>query len=152
MNKNVHQSTIRVYNYPPNFFSSRATNPNNKDPNLVDDIRGSESGSSTGRDDRVNAVKSSTTPSSSTSERRENVGETAKQGVVKAVETGLDMGEMAKKTLDNVWDVTKDTSHKIKEAVVGDREETKRVEDVPATDHFVEDLRKRADGYDLKKK
>ncbi|KAI3769286.1 hypothetical protein L6452_00387 [Arctium lappa] len=158
INKNVPQSTIRVY-YPSNFISSVATNPNNKDPNLVDDIRGSAS-SSTGKDDRVNAVKSSTTPpSSSTSERGENggdmasfVAETAKQGAVKAVETGLDIGEMAKKTLDNAWDVTKDVSHKVKEAVAGDREETERVEDVPVTDHFVEDLRKRADGYDLKKK
>ena len=80
------------------------------------------------------------------------VAETAKQGAVNAIETGLEIGEMAKKTLDNVWDVTKDTSHKIKEAVAGDREETKRVDGVPATDHFVDDLRKRADGYDLKKK
>ncbi|KAJ9562841.1 hypothetical protein OSB04_008001 [Centaurea solstitialis] len=102
------------------------------DPNLVDDIR----------------------PRGSPSSRAGMtfLAETAKQGVVKAVETGLDIGEMAKKTLDNVYDVTKDTSHKIKEAVAGDREETKRVEGVPATDHFVDDLRKRADGYDLKKK
>ncbi|KAD3066820.1 hypothetical protein E3N88_34700 [Mikania micrantha] len=83
----------------------------NKKPNLVDDIRESASGlppvssSSSGADDeRVNAVKTSTTPSSSTTS--DNIGDfvadTAKQGVVKAVETGLGMGEMGKRTLDGV--------------------------------------------------
>ncbi|KAK1411914.1 hypothetical protein QVD17_32768 [Tagetes erecta] len=78
------------------------------------------------------------------------VAETVKQGVVKAMETGLDIGEMAKKTLDNVWDATKDTTHQVKKAVAGD-DETKY--DVPPTDRFVDDLRDRADdGYDLRRR
>ncbi|CAH1434449.1 unnamed protein product [Lactuca virosa] len=156
INKNLQQSAVRVHVYPSNFFSSLPAHPNHKDSNLVDDIRptGSESGSGseTGADDRVNVVRSTATPSSSTSERRENksfVAETAKQGVAKALETGLEIGEMAKKTLDNMWDITKDTTNMVKEAVTSDPEEKN---DVPPTDRFVDDLRKRADGYDLKKK
>ncbi|XP_076896939.1 uncharacterized protein LOC143550097 [Bidens hawaiensis] len=132
--------------------------------------------------DRVNAVKTTTTPpssstfdrgdynnpfldtsttptsSSATFNRRENnnndddsgsfVADTVKQGVVKAVETGLNIGEMAKSTLDNMYDVTKDAGHKVKEAVAGDEKKY----DVPASDHFVDDLRKHADGYDLRRK
>lgn len=70
-----------------------------------------------------------------------------KQGVVKAVETGLNIGEMAKSTLDNMYDVTKDAGHKVKEAVAGDEKKY----DVPASDHFVDDLRKHGDGYDLRR-
>ncbi|KAI3509836.1 hypothetical protein L1887_25359 [Cichorium endivia] len=152
INKNLQQSRVRVYVYPFNYFSSLPAHPNHKDSNLVDDIRPTGSGSETGADDRVNVVRSSTTPSSS----RENdghatsyVAETARQGVGKALETGLEIGEMAKKTLDNVWDLTKDTTNMVKEAVTSDPKEKN---DVPPTDQFVDDLRKRAGGYDLKKK
>ncbi|KAL8261987.1 hypothetical protein R6Q59_026036 [Mikania micrantha] len=55
-----------------------------------------------------------------------------------------DIGEMTKKTLDNVWNTTR----KVKEAVAGDEE--KKYE-VPPTDHFVDDLRKRAGGYDRRR-
>ncbi|KAI3753738.1 hypothetical protein L2E82_25799 [Cichorium intybus] len=152
INKNLQQSRVRVYVYPFNFFSSLPAHPNHKDSNLVDDIRPTGSGLETGADDRVNVVKSSTTPSpsrESDGDATSFVAETAKQGVGKALETGLEIGEMAKKTLDNVWDLTKDTTNMVKEAVTGDPEEKN---DVPPTDHFVDDLRKRAGGYDLKKK
>ncbi|KAI3786562.1 hypothetical protein L1987_40327 [Smallanthus sonchifolius] len=42
-------------------------------------------------------------------------------------------------------DATKETTHEVKEAVAED-EENKY--DVPPTDHFVDDLRKHAGGYD----
>ncbi|PWA43504.1 hypothetical protein CTI12_AA534320 [Artemisia annua] len=152
-----------------------------QDSNFVDDIRKSASGlpsaSTTGGDDRVNVVKTttsttplsddhvnvvdtSTSPStsapSSAYDRHENdrdsssfVADAAKQGVKKAMETGLDIGEMAKNTLDSVYNATRDTTHMVKEAVSGD---DRKNNDVPPTDHFVNDLRKRADGYDLKNK
>ncbi|XP_071725898.1 uncharacterized protein [Rutidosis leptorrhynchoides] len=194
-NKSVQQSTIKLRFNPSNFFSSTSTQHNNKDSNLVDDIRSSASGlpsaGSSGaassnivndiRDsasglptarssgvepasapnDRVNVVKTITTPSTSPptfDDRREDdnggdmgsfVADTAKQGVAKAIETGLDIGEMAKQTLDNVWDATKGTGHAVKEAVTGDE---KAKNDVPPTDRFVDDLRKRDDGYDLRNK
>ncbi|KAD2230165.1 hypothetical protein E3N88_41603 [Mikania micrantha] len=55
-----------------------------------------------------------------------------------------DIGEMTKKTLDNVWNTTR----KVKEAEAGDEE--KKYE-VSPTDHFVDDLRKRAGGYDRRR-
>ncbi|KAI3695211.1 hypothetical protein L1987_78202 [Smallanthus sonchifolius] len=94
-------------------------------------------------DSRVNVVKTTTAPPSSTSDRTDDGGDTGsyvKQGVVKAMETGLDIGEMAKKTLDNVWDATKDTA----------RDDENKY-DVPPADHFIDDLRKHAGGYDSRR-
>ncbi|KAI3809589.1 hypothetical protein L1987_19184 [Smallanthus sonchifolius] len=96
----------RLRIHPSKFFSS-----NLKKPNFIDDIRESASrlppASSSSADNRVNVVKTSTA-----SDRRENdgtdmadfVADTAKQGVAKAVETGLGIGEMCKKTLDAAKD------------------------------------------------
>lgn len=55
---------------------------------------------------------------------------------------------MAKKTLDIMWDATKDTTHKLKEVVAGDEKEKN---DVPRNDRSVNDSLKRTD-YDLSKK
>ncbi|KAL8225025.1 hypothetical protein R6Q57_017582 [Mikania cordata] len=65
-------------------------------------------------------------------------------GRLRGVFLKKDIGEMTKKTLDNVWNTTR----KVKEAVAGDEE--KKYE-VPPTDHFVDDLRKRAGGYDRRR-
>ncbi|GKA19028.1 hypothetical protein Tco_0698943 [Tanacetum coccineum] len=178
-NKNAHQSAAsRLKAYPTYSFSSDSTHHNKKDSNFVNDIRKSASGlppvSSSG-DNRVNAVKTTTTPlsddnvnvvntstSPSTSapssaydrlkddhDSSSFAADAAKQGVRKAMETGLDIGEMAKNTLDSVYNATKDTTHMVKEAVTGD---DRKNNDVPPTDRFVDDLRKHADGYDLKNK
>ncbi|GJW05124.1 hypothetical protein Tco_1563980 [Tanacetum coccineum] len=133
------------------------------DSNFVNDIRKSASGlppvSSSG-DNRVNAVKTNTTPLSDdnvnvvntstspstsapssaydrlkgrTMTRRVFAADAAKQGVRKAMETGLDIGEMAKNTLDSVYNATKDTTHMVKEAVTGD---DRKNNDVPPTDRL----------------
>nr|GEW77490.1 hypothetical protein [Tanacetum cinerariifolium] len=181
-NKNVHQSAaIRLKAYPTYSFSSVSTHQNKKGSNYVDDIRKSASGlppvSSTSGDNHVNVVRTTTStpllddhvnvvntstspstsaPSSSYGYRHDDdrdtssfVADTAKPGVRKAMETGLDIGEMAKNTLDSVYNATKDTTHMVKEAVTGD---DRNNNDVPPTDRFVDDLRKHADGYDLKNK
>ncbi|KAJ0458024.1 hypothetical protein HanIR_Chr15g0780431 [Helianthus annuus] len=151
----VQQSAVGLIRVYPSFFvSSVSTQSNYKNRNLIDEIRESASGMPPSRAaDGVKVVNTSTTPSAS--DRREEEGETtsyvaeaAKQGVGKAMETGLNIGEMAKQTLDIVWDATKDTTDKVKEVVAG--QEDKKY-DVPPTDHFVDDLRKRADGYDLRR-
>lgn len=106
--------------------------------------------SANGVDDRVNVVKTSTTYDNMDNDNDTGsyAADAAKQGVAKAMETGLNIDEMAKQTLDNMWDATKDTTHKVKDAVTRNDKDKNYVS---STDKFVDDLRKRADGYDLRK-
>lgn len=50
------------------------------------------------------------------SETADTVGEVAKEGAVKAMETGI---EKAKETMDIAWDGFKETTKNVKDAVVG---------------------------------
>ncbi|KAK1439606.1 hypothetical protein QVD17_05426 [Tagetes erecta] len=111
-------------------FSSTANiGSKRKKPNIIDDIRESASGlpwasSSSGADNKVHVItKTSNTSSDTKDDEADFVAETAKQGVIaKAMETGLGVGEVGKKTLDNVWDATQT----VKEAVAGDIDDEKK--------------------------
>ncbi|CAI9088696.1 OLC1v1023101C1 [Oldenlandia corymbosa var. corymbosa] len=46
----------------------------------------------------------------------------AKEGTAKAIESGLELGEIAKKTMDVAWDAAKDTANNLKDAITGDDE------------------------------
>ncbi|KAL7087634.1 hypothetical protein ACP275_13G079400 [Erythranthe tilingii] len=77
-----------------------------------------------------------------------SVAEMAKTGVVGAMETGLKMGEMAKRTMDGVWDATRKTTESVRDSVADDDSGDYRQK--PGSDKHVEDSRIRAGGYDLK--
>nr|XP_010324369.1 uncharacterized protein LOC104648565 [Solanum lycopersicum] len=53
-------------------------------------------------------------------ERARSVGESLTDGAAKAVETGLDVGEKAKESIDEAWDAAKETTNNIKDAMVDD--------------------------------
>lgn len=46
--------------------------------------------------------------------------ELAKKGTAKAIESGLELGEIAKRTMDVAQDAAKDTANNIKDAITGD--------------------------------
>ncbi|XP_015081570.1 uncharacterized protein LOC107025298 [Solanum pennellii] len=90
-------------------------------------------------------------------ERARSIGESLTDGAAKAVETGLDVGEKAKESIDEAWDAAKETTNNIKDAMVNDaNDEMKKGYKYPSTDNnnnkdeHIPDLRKRADGYDLR--
>ncbi|MCD7468076.1 hypothetical protein HAX54_005874 [Datura stramonium] len=87
-----------------------------------------------------------------TKEGRSSVGESLKEGAAKAMETGLNVGEKAKESMDEAWDAAKETTKNVKDAVVDDANDgMKRGYEYPPTTHnHTESLRKRADGYDLR--
>ncbi|XP_049413144.1 uncharacterized protein LOC125876073 [Solanum stenotomum] len=81
-----------------------------------------------------------------------SVGERLKEGAAKAVETGLNVGEKAKESMDEAWDAAKETTKNVKDALVDDaNDEMKKGYEYPPThkDKHTQNLRKRADGYDL---
>ncbi|KAL8032092.1 hypothetical protein ABFX02_13G072000 [Erythranthe guttata] len=77
-----------------------------------------------------------------------SMAEMAKTGVVGAMETGLKIGEMAKRTMDGVWDATRKTTESVRDSVADDDSGDYRRKQ--GSDKHVEDLRRRAGGYDLK--
>ncbi|KAI3457440.1 hypothetical protein Pfo_014103 [Paulownia fortunei] len=86
-----------------------------------------------------------------------SMAEMAKAGVVGAMETGLKLGEIAKQTVDGMWDAAKKTTESVRDSVADDsdnndrRKQTsdKHVEDQTSEKH-VEDLRRLAKGCDMK--
>ncbi|XP_059284695.1 uncharacterized protein LOC132037996 [Lycium ferocissimum] len=85
-------------------------------------------------------------------ERTSSVEGSLKEGAAKAMETGLNIGEKAKKSMDEAWDAAKETTKNVKDAVVDDAndERMKKGYEYPPTDTHTESLRKRAAGYDLR--
>ncbi|KAK4714728.1 hypothetical protein R3W88_020635 [Solanum pinnatisectum] len=86
-------------------------------------------------------------------EGRNSVGESLKEGAAKAVETGLNVEEKAKESMDEAWDAAKETTKNVKDALVDDaNDEMKKGYEYPPThkDKHTQNLRKRADGYDLR--
>ncbi|EYU44962.1 hypothetical protein ABFS82_13G072300 [Erythranthe guttata] len=81
-----------------------------------------------------------------------SVAEMAKMGVVGAMETGLKIGEMAKRTMDGVWDATRKTTESVRDSVADDDDDDDSGDyrRKPGSDKHVEDLRRRAGGYGLK--
>lgn len=80
-----------------------------------------------------------------------SVGDMAKVATVEAMETGLDMGEKAKQTLDVAWDAAVEIAKNVKDAVAGERDgKGRRLYENEPTDDNVERLRKRAGNHDFK--
>ncbi|PIN15740.1 hypothetical protein CDL12_11636 [Handroanthus impetiginosus] len=80
----------------------------------------------------------------------ESVAETAKAGVVGATEAGLKFGEMAKETMDRMWDAAKETTENVRDRVAGIGDDDDNDPRNEGTDKHVEDLRRMERGYDLK--
>ncbi|KAL0443544.1 UNVERIFIED_CONTAM: hypothetical protein Slati_2077100 [Sesamum latifolium] len=78
-----------------------------------------------------------------------SVAEMAKAGAVGAMEAGLKLGEVAKQTMDGMWDAAKETTEKVRDTMVDDSE-TMDHRTRTSKDKHVEDLRRRGGGYDLK--
>lgn len=87
-----------------------------------------------------------------------DTAEMAKAGVVGAMEVGLKLGEMAKQTVDVMWDATRRTAETVRDSVADDsrnrgfddRHDDDRTRRTPA-EKRVDDLRRRAGGgYDFK--
>ncbi|CAN4102908.1 unnamed protein product [Withania somnifera] len=84
-------------------------------------------------------------------DRTSSVGESLKEGAAKAMETGLDLGEKAKQSMDEAWDAAKETTKNVKDAVRDDANDgMNKGYEYPPTDKHTESLRKRAAGYDLR--
>lgn len=80
------------------------------------------------------------------------VSEKAKEGTKKAAETVVEVGDKTKEAADEAWGAAKETTHKIKDAVAGDiGDGNEDYERHGPTDSHVDDLRKRAGFYDLRK-
>ncbi|KAG5597611.1 hypothetical protein H5410_038843 [Solanum commersonii] len=63
-----------------------------------------------------------------------SVGERLKEGAAKAVETGLNVGEKAKESMDEAWDAAKETTKNVKDALVHDaNDEMKKGYEYPST-------------------
>ncbi|KAK4714864.1 hypothetical protein R3W88_020771 [Solanum pinnatisectum] len=84
-------------------------------------------------------------------ERANSVGQSLKEGAAKAVETGLNVGEKEKESMDEAWDAAKETTKNVKDALVDDdaNDEMKKGYEYPST-HKDKHTQKRADGYDLR--
>lgn len=82
-------------------------------------------------------------------DRAASVAEMAKAGAVGAMETGLKLGEVAKQTMEGMWDAAKETTENVRDTVADDSESIDRRKRT-SDDKNVEDLRRRAGGYDLK--
>lgn len=85
------------------------------------------------------------------SETADTVGDVA----VKAMETGIELGEKAKETMDIAWDGFKETTKNVKDTVVGNDDDPSPVslsDDRDNVDSHVHKLRKRGGGYDLQDK
>ncbi|KAL2245436.1 uncharacterized protein LOC105165398 [Sesamum indicum] len=78
-----------------------------------------------------------------------SVAEMAKAGAVGAMEAGLKLGEVAKQTMDGMWDAAKETTENVRDTVADDSETVDR-RTRRSNDKHVEDLRRRGGGYDLK--
>lgn len=130
-----------------------------KGGNWVDDIRKEadnyEDGTRTRNwvmeeDDRANETRERDTADS--------VADMAKEGAVKAMETGIELGEKAKQTMDIAWDGFKETTKNVKNAVVGNDDDhgpaslSETMHDHDNINSHVHNLRKRAGGYDLRDK
>ncbi|KAK4439173.1 hypothetical protein Salat_0252200 [Sesamum alatum] len=82
-------------------------------------------------------------------DRGGSVAEMAKAGAVGAMEAGLKLGEVAKQTMDGMWDAAKETTENVRDTVADDSESINRRTRTSDNKH-VEDLRRRGGGYDLK--
>ena len=75
----------------------------------------------------------------------------AKDGAVKAAGMADIVGDTAKQTLDGKWKAAQETSKKIKDTVTGKEHEAEGPNfDSSPDDSNIEDLRRRAGGYDEK--
>ncbi|KAG8386339.1 hypothetical protein BUALT_Bualt03G0138600 [Buddleja alternifolia] len=94
--------------------------------------------------------------------RRNNIGERrtedmdtaeiAKAGVVGAMETGLKLGEIAKQTMDGMWDAAKKTTESVRDSMADDSGGNDRDRRQSSDDKHVEDLRRWSRGTDLNAK
>ena len=75
-------------------------------------------------------------------DQTETTAETAKGVVAGALEAGVEIGKMAKKTVDGMVDAAENVRDSLDDD--GGARTEKR-----GSDKFVEDLRRRGDGYDL---
>ncbi|KAK4398368.1 Phytosulfokine receptor 2 [Sesamum angolense] len=78
-----------------------------------------------------------------------SVAEMAKAGAVGAMEAGLKLGEVAKQTMDGMWDAAKETTENVRDTVADDSETVDR-RTRTSSDKHVEDLRRRGGGYGFK--
>ncbi|XP_057802560.1 uncharacterized protein LOC131017838 isoform X2 [Salvia miltiorrhiza] len=75
-------------------------------------------------------------------EQRETTAETAKAAAAGAMDAGLELGKVAKKTVDGMLDAAENVRDSLTDGDGDDRVEER------SSDKFVEDLRRRANGYD----
>ncbi|KAH7512574.1 uncharacterized protein LOC107405565 [Ziziphus jujuba] len=73
----------------------------------------------------------------------------ARDGPTKPAEMADNVKETAKKTMDGAWKAARDTTKNIKEAIIGESDENEGPNKGNVQDSGVEDLRRRAGGYDL---
>ncbi|XP_047974072.1 uncharacterized protein LOC125216413 [Salvia hispanica] len=76
-------------------------------------------------------------------DQTETTAETAKGVVAGALEAGVEIGKMAKKTVDGMVDAAENVRDSLDDDDSGARTEKR------SSDKFVEELRRRGDGYDL---
>ncbi|KAL0353772.1 UNVERIFIED_CONTAM: hypothetical protein Sangu_0958500 [Sesamum angustifolium] len=74
-----------------------------------------------------------------------SVAEMAKAGAVGAMEAGLKLGEVAKQTMDGMWNAAKETTENVRDTVADDSETVDRRTRTSSDEH-VEDLRRRGRG------
>ncbi|OIT00376.1 PREDICTED: uncharacterized protein LOC109230440 [Nicotiana attenuata] len=95
-------------------------------------------------------IRSTDETADGTHHRTSSVAESLKEGAVKAMETGLNVGEKAKQNMDEAFDAAKETTKNVKDAVVDDHANDAMRKGYPHTDSHTESLRERATGYDLR--
>ncbi|XP_074311111.1 uncharacterized protein LOC141646987 [Silene latifolia] len=92
-------------------------------------------------------------------ERTEDVTEKAKRGTKGVVETALNAGAAVAEGMEKSWGGIKETTEKIKDSVLGDDDENNekrygdnmRGSDQGYVDKNIEDLRRKAGGYDQRR-
>ncbi|KAJ8438257.1 hypothetical protein Cgig2_030622 [Carnegiea gigantea] len=91
---------------------------------------------------------------SRTEEMTDYVADKAKRGTKSAVETAFDVGAAMAEGMEHTWGGVKQTTHKVKDAILGkgdqdDKDPGPKRDDDHKVDKHVEDLRRKARGYDV---
>ncbi|XP_019198910.1 PREDICTED: uncharacterized protein LOC109192670 [Ipomoea nil] len=117
------------HNTPPNIRSLAATFSStvNKDDIKIIETPGRAKGKAADMDDARGERE----------ERRSSVADSMREGAARAMETGMELGEKAKQTMDDAWDAAKETTKNVKDSMRED-------------DEYDDDLRKRGGRYDLR--
>lgn len=80
--------------------------------------------------------------------RTENLTDKAKSGTKSAMETAFNLGKTVAEGMEKSWGGVKETTEKVKDTVIGNTDEDHSSTNTGHVDKHVEDLRRKAGGYD----